>query len=115
MAHHLRYHEGEKLLSEFGVQLRLGSEPTQPSDLLCLALGIGGRQAVTSLEVPNLLGDLEPLGQQMDQRRIHVVDAVPQPAQLGGRFVLHGRQPKRCDSRLVIKLSRRQPRPAGTP
>jgi hypothetical protein len=115
MAHHFRDHEGEELLRELGIQLRLGGEGTQPGNLLSLALGIGGRQAMTSLEVADLLCDLEPLGQQMNQRRIHVVDAVPQPAQLSGRFVLHGRQPKRCGSRSVIKLSRRRPRPAGTP
>jgi hypothetical protein len=47
---------------------------------------------VTGLELADLLGDLEPLCQQVDQGGVHVVDAVPQPQQLGLHLGIHLRR-----------------------
>ena len=54
----------------------------QPGDLLGLAVGVHRRQADLRLVAPDRLGDLEPLGEQVDERGVDVVDARPVRAQL---------------------------------
>src|SRR4051794_29846641 len=54
----------------------------KPPDLVLLAHGVGRRHAGRGLELAHLLGAAEPLGQQVNQRRVQVVDAGPQRGQL---------------------------------
>ena len=93
MAYDLGDDEVQELLGELGVKLGVLRQRPQASDLLGLACGVGGRQTVRCLQLTDLLGDLEPLGEEMHQGRIHVVDAHPQPQQLLGHRVIHGAQP----------------------
>ena len=67
--------EAQELLGERRVEPGLHGEGTQPGDLLLLSLGVGGRQAGLGLVAADGLGDLEPLGQQVHEGRVDVVDA----------------------------------------
>ena len=49
-----------------------------------IARRIGRRQVMGRLVLTDRLGDLEPLGEQVDQRRVDVVDGLTQSQQLGG-------------------------------
>src|SRR5215207_6138163 len=51
------------------------------------------------LQLTDLLSDLEALSEEMHKRRIHVVDAHPEPKQLIGHRVTHGAQPNQWDLR----------------
>lgn len=63
----------------------------QPLDLRGLPGRVGGRQAVPGLELADLLGALEALGEQVHQGGIEVVDAAAQVKQpLTGRLVGNG-------------------------
>ena len=75
MMDHLGHDEAQELLGEDRVESGLLGERPQPRDLSVLALGIGGRQPDRSLVTADVLGDLEPLGEQVDQGGIDVVDA----------------------------------------
>jgi hypothetical protein len=48
-------------------------------------------------QLTDLLSDLEALSEEMNKRRIHVVDAHPKPQQLIGHRVTHGAQPNQLD------------------
>ena len=79
--HHLADDEGDELLRELRVQFGFDGQGTQPLDLLRLTVRVGRRTPRGGLQLSQLMGDLETLGQQMDQHGIHVVDAAPQPQQ----------------------------------
>ena len=66
------------------------SSASARSRAICCASRIGsaGGSPCAGLELAHLLGDLETLRQQVDQGRVHVVDAGPQPTQLGGHLPL---------------------------
>ena len=69
----------------------------QSRDLLLLAARVRRRHTARGLEHPDLLGRLEPLGQQVDQRGVDVVDAAAQPRELGrdgDGEVAHERDPR---------------------
>ena len=107
MAYDLGDDEVQELLGELGVKLGVLRQRPQAGDLLGLARGVGGRQTVRCLQLTDLLGDLEPLGEEMHQGRIHVVDAHPQPQQLLGHRVIHGAQPnqwRRCPGSSCVSL-----------
>ncbi len=53
----------------------LGKAP-QPADLVFLARRVGRRQMVGGLEHAHRLGAAEPLGQEIDQRRVDIVDRL---------------------------------------
>ena len=103
VADHLGDDEGDELLGELGVEPGLVGQPAQPGDLALLALGVGRREAGRGLELAHPLGRLEPLGEQVDQRGVDVVDARPQPREVrgdvahaaivGSRDALPGRRP----------------------
>ncbi len=76
MTDHLGNHEVEELLGELRIQPSLFGQQAEPLYLFSLTGGIGSRQPMSGLQDAHLLGDPEPLGQQMDQGSIHVVDAV---------------------------------------
>ena len=77
--------EAEELLGELRVEPGLVGEGTQPRDLGLLARGIRGRQATARLELADLLGALESLGEQVHEGSVDVVDAGPQAQQLSWR------------------------------
>jgi hypothetical protein len=82
--------EAEELLREVGIEARLLRERTETLDLAILALRIGGGKAGPRLVATDVLGDPEPLGEQVDQRRVEVVDARAVPLQL---LVSHDEEP----------------------
>ncbi len=69
-------HEAQELFGEIRVEPRRLGERPQAGDLLGLARGVGRGQAGGRLVAPDRLGDLEPLGEQEDQRRVDIVDAL---------------------------------------
>ena len=90
VADHLVDHEPQELLAEGRVEVRRGGQVAQPGNLLLLALAVGGRQADARFVDPDLLGDLEALREQQDQRGVDVVDARPVPGQrLVGSTLAH--------------------------
>jgi len=106
MPHDLGHDEREEFLRELGIEVAAGREVAQPGDLLRLAVGIGGGEPAFVLQFADTLGDLEPLGQQADERRVQIVDGRPQPVQF--RVVLHGISvavPLRMSSSRVNRLA----------
>jgi phosphoglycerate dehydrogenase-like enzyme len=75
--------EAQELLREHRVESRLDSERSQPRHLLLLAHRVGSRQTNLRLVAADLLGDLEPLGEQVHEGSVDVVDARPVARQLG--------------------------------
>jgi hypothetical protein len=72
-------HEPQKLLGKIRIKMSVIGERPKAIDLLFLALKIGWREAVRSLQLANFLGALEPFRQQIDQSRINVINAGAQP------------------------------------
>ena len=81
--------KGEEFFGKIGIKFCGFGKRPKPCDLLELARGIGGRQALRRLELAYRLGELEALGQQMHQRRVDIVDGIAQPLQLGMRVFGH--------------------------
>ena len=79
VANHFPDHKGEKFFREVGIELGLNRKGAEPGDLGSLTLRISRRQIVLGLVDANRLRAFEPLRQQMDQRRIDIVNAVPEP------------------------------------
>ncbi len=75
VADHFIDDEAQELLGEVRVELGLLCKPPQPRNLLGFALRICWRQPGGCLEGADLLGDLEPLGEQVNEGRVDVVDA----------------------------------------
>ncbi len=71
---HLGDDEPQELLGERRVEARLLGESPEPLDLDAFTFGVGGGQIDGRLVATDRLGDLEPLGEQVDERRIDVVD-----------------------------------------
>src|SRR5450830_1648607 len=80
--------EGQELLGEHRVEVRLVGELAQPRDLPRLSPEVRRRQPSRGLEHADLLRRLEPLRQQVDECRVDVVDAAPQAHELGRQAVL---------------------------
>ena len=88
----------------------LFGERSQPRDLHSLPLRIRWRQSGCRLEPPHLLSELEPLGQQVHERGIDVIDALAQTGQLDGDILLdHG--PNLPGKPLQMKQTPRQAQP----
>ena len=75
MMNHFGDDESQKLLGEDRIEPSFERQGTEARDLPIFAFGIGSRQTDLGFVPAHSLGDLEPLGQQMDQRRVDVVDA----------------------------------------
>ncbi len=82
MADDLLDDEGEELLGEHRIQPRILGHLAQPGDLFRLSGQVRRRHPLPSLERAHLLGELEPLGQQVHESRVDVVDARAQPRQV---------------------------------
>ncbi len=76
VADHLVDDEAQEFLAEFGIELGVFGEAAQAGDLALLATRIGGGQPAGRLVPADRLGHLEPLGEQMDERGIDIVDAL---------------------------------------
>ena len=119
VTHHLGNDEGDDLLGELGIEVRLDGELTQPCDLFGLTGRICRRQSALGLEAAHLAGDPEPLGEQMDEGGVHVVNRAAQHDQFFGHFA-HARRlashPVRRDGVLIDgTVSESSARCAGTP
>lgn len=73
--------EVEELLREGRVQFRVLREAAQAGDLFGFAVGVGRGQFVVRLEMADLLGALEALGEHVDNGSVDVVDAFAEPVQ----------------------------------
>jgi hypothetical protein len=72
----------QELLGKIRIELGRLSERTQPRDLLCLPAWIRRREAMSCFEFSDNLRAPETLGENVDQRRIDIVDAVAQASKL---------------------------------
>ncbi len=75
VADHLGDDESQDLLREHRIETGLFGQSTQPRHLSFLTDPIRWWQSPTGFELANLLGAPEPLGKQMHQRRVEIVDA----------------------------------------
>ena len=64
-----------RLYQEFGVELGVAGQFTQPRDLAFLAARIAGGQGIFGLVGTDRLGDPKAFGQDVDQRGVDIVDA----------------------------------------
>lgn len=78
--------EAQEFFAEVGIKIGIAGQGAQPFDLGLFALWIGGRQAMLGLVSADRLRDLEALGEDKDQRRVDIVDALAIPVQ---RVVRH--------------------------
>ncbi len=86
--------EVEELLGEVRVEPGVVGQGAQALDLTLLATRVGGGQTELGLEHPDPLRGLEALREQVDQRRVDVVDALAQAVQLG-RGLAHAQHRRR--------------------
>jgi len=78
VADDLLHDERQEFLREVGIELGVPGERAQAGDLLRFARRVGWRKTVSGLVSPDGLRAFEPLGEQMHQRGIDIVDAVAQ-------------------------------------
>src|SRR5690242_4566551 len=78
MPDHLANDEGEVLFRKIRIELGGLRQAAQARNLMLFALRIRGRQIMAGLERPDALGAAKPLRQDMNDRCIDIVDAVPQ-------------------------------------
>ncbi len=82
MMYDFSHDETQKLLGEDRVEARLFGECPQSSDLFGFTFHVSSRKADRRLVTADILRDLESFSQQMDQRRVDVVDAGSKPVEL---------------------------------
>jgi hypothetical protein len=75
--------KGQELLGKVWVKFADRREMPQTTELLGFSAGIARGQSVLSLQFSHRAGTPEPLRQQVDDRGIDIVDAVPQVAKFG--------------------------------
>ena len=87
MPDHLVDDEAQELFGELGIEVGFFGQLAQAGDLAVLAAGIGRGQRVFGLVAAHRLGGAEPFGEDMDQRRVEVVDAAAEAGEhrIGGR------------------------------
>ena len=82
VADHFLDHEADEFLAEFGVEVGFLRKLAQPGDLAFLPPRIGRGQGIRRLVGADRLSDPEPLGQDMDQGGIDIVDAAAERGEL---------------------------------
>lgn len=82
MPDHFLDDEVEEFLRKIRIELRCFRKRSEARDLLGLTRWIGRRHAPAGLELADGLGAFETLREQMDERRIDIVDAVTQGLEL---------------------------------
>lgn len=75
--------EAQELFGEFGVEVGFFGQRTQPCDLAFLAAWVGRGQRVFGLVAAHRLRRAETLGEDVDERRVEVVDAAAEAGQHG--------------------------------
>ena len=75
--------KSQEFLRKLGVQLCFSGQFAQPGDLRFFASGIAGRQGVFGFVGADRFGNAEPLGQDVDQRGIDIVDAGAKAGERG--------------------------------
>ena len=81
--------EVEELLGECRIEVGLDGQRPQPGDLPFFAGRISGRKIMLCLQPAHSLGVLETFGQDMDERRIDIVDACADLFEFSLRRVSH--------------------------
>jgi hypothetical protein len=81
MANDFTNDKGEELLGKIWVELA-DNEMPQTVDLLGFSSGIARGQPVLGLQFVDRLGTPEPLRQQVNDRGIDIIDAVPQVSKI---------------------------------
>lgn len=76
VADHFIDDEAKEFLGKLGIKIGLFRQFAQPCDLACFTVRIGGGKGDLRLVFAHRLRDPEPLGQDMDQRGIDIVDAL---------------------------------------
>jgi hypothetical protein len=76
VADHFLDDEAQEFLGKFGIQVGFFRQLAQAGDLARLAVGIGRGQGGPRLVLAHRLRDAKPLGQNMDQGGIDIVDAL---------------------------------------
>jgi hypothetical protein len=95
--------EGKERLGEFRVESRILSKSPKPRNLPGFALRVTRRESVFRLQLSNLLRALKSFRQQVNNRRVQVVDAAPELKQLlmravhRGVFARHARRVSRSE------------------
>lgn len=74
--------ETQEFLAEFGIKIGVCRQRAQSLNLLCLSRGIGRGKRCFRLILPYGLRDAEPLCQDMDQRRVDIVNAAAKGGEL---------------------------------
>ncbi len=82
MANDFTNDKGEELLGKIWVELADNREMPQTVDLLGFSSGIARGQPVLGLQFADRLGTPEPLRQQVNDRGIDIIDAVPQVSKI---------------------------------
>ena len=83
VADHFRHHEIEEFLRKIGIELGVLRQFAQARDLGLLPRLVGRRQIVQRFILADRLGAFEALGQQVNKRRIQIVDTVSEAQKLG--------------------------------
>ena len=73
--------EPQELLAELGIEAGCVGQLTETGDLLGLAVRIGRGEPHLGLVLTDPFRDLEPFGQQVNERGVDVVDAGPAVAE----------------------------------
>ncbi len=81
VADHFLNDKAEEFLGKIRIQLGGFGQPPQTGDLLGLTFGIGCRKAMGGLKLAHRLRTFEALGQQVNERRVDIVDRFAQALQ----------------------------------
>ena len=79
----LGHHEFPVHFRDVGIESGVDGDAVQPFDLVVLALVIRRRESGPRLEYAHLGRVLEPLREQGDDGRVHIVDGLPERLDLG--------------------------------
>ena len=88
VADHLADDKGEVFFGKLRIKLRVLRQGTQPSNLIVLPGWISRGQVMVSLQSSYTLRTTEALRQNMDHRRIDIVDALAKIAQFHLRALI---------------------------
>jgi len=88
VADHLADDEGEVFFGKLWIKLRVLRQGTQPSDLVFLPGWISSWQIMIGLQSSYTLRTAEALRQNMDHRRIDIVDALAKILQFPLRVLI---------------------------
>ena len=91
--------EAQELLGELRVEIGFFGQCAQAGDLAFLAVGIGRGQRVFGFVAAHRLRRAKPLGEDVDERGVEIVDATAEAGQ--NRIEKHGIRPRIGRGRIV--------------